>query len=134
MGMARVEVRDKGLYRKSRVGDGWLAAVQSPTAVTTDGALTLTAAQIQNGAALYTGLTGGQNLTTPTAAAILTALPGMNTGDSHVVSVTNTAAQDATLTAGDGNVTLAGFATVNANTRRLIITKTSPTTVTITAI
>lgn len=134
MGMTRVEVRDKGLHRKARVGDGWLAAVHSPTADATDGALSLTVAQIQNGAALYTGLTGAQDLTTPTAADILAALPGMDTGDSHVVTVTNTAAFAATFVAGDASVTLAGFATANANTRKLIITKTSGTTVTITAI
>ena len=134
MGMARVEVRDKGIDRWSRNGDGYLAMPHIVAADATDGALSLTVAQIRGGFALYTGLTGGQNLTTPTAAAILAALPGLDVGDTYVVRVTNTAAQAATLTAGDGDVTLAGFATVNANTRTLVIEKTSSTTVTITAI
>jgi hypothetical protein len=56
----------------------------------------------------------------------------MDIGDSLTFTVTNTAAQVATLNTAAAGVTYAGFTTANAATRTGIITKTSGTTVTCT--
>lgn len=135
MGMTRVEVRRKGLDAWSKPGDGWLAYLPVPVADATDGDVTLTANQIKGGAIYLNGFTAaGHNLTTPIAADILAALPGMNVGDTYVVSVFNGAAFDATLVAGDADVTLAGLGVVNAGAREMVIEKTSATAVTITLV
>lgn len=132
MGMTRVEVRDKGVHRWSRTGDGWMAQIPNPALVadTTDGDVVMTVNQIKAGLMYISGFSAaGHNLTTPAAADILTALPGMNVGDTYVVAIANTAAFDATIVAGDGDVTLAGLAVVNAGFRHLVIEKTSSTKV-----
>lgn len=132
MGMTRVEVRHKGIHRWSRAGDGWLAYPATPVADATDAGVTITDEQMKGGIALFTGFTGGNTITTRTAAQIIAALPGMNVGDTYTFMVVNTAAQVGTYTAGDGDVTLAGHATVNAGSHHCIVEKTSATTVTLT--
>ena len=123
---------ENGLERKARAGDGWLA---NPIITTNaaSGNQNITIPMIAGGAGVFTGAAGGVTLTVPTAADIIAAFPHMDIGDSLVFTITNTAAQVATLTTATG-VTLAGFSTANAQTRTCILVKTSSTTVTITAI
>ena len=98
--------------------------------VAADANATLTAAQIAGGAVQFTGFTAGRNLTTPTAALILAANPGMDVGDSILFLVSVVPAFAGTYVAGTG-VTLAGRATTPASSWSLvIITKTSETAVT----
>ena len=127
MGMARVEVRDEGLSRWSRTGDGWLDYLPVPAADVTDGNVTMTVAQITSGFCYLNGFTAaGHNLTTPVAADIIAALPEMDIGDTYVFAIANNKAFNATLVAGDGDVTLAGLAVVNAGIKDCIIKRLAP--------
>ena len=132
MGFKRACVYDGRLEREARTGDGWLANVRVTTNASA-GNQSITIPQILGGVALFTGAAGAVNLTTPTAADIIAAMPDMDIGDTYVFKLTETAAQTATIVAGTG-VTLAGFTTLNAATRTCIIEKTAATTVTITTI
>jgi hypothetical protein len=125
-------VRAAGQVREARTGDGQINANRIITNASA-GAQNITIAQILAGVALFTGAGGAVAYTVPTAADIIAAMPDMDIGDTYEFALCNTAAQTATITAATG-VTLAGFTTVNAATRRCIIEKTSSTTVTITSI
>jgi hypothetical protein len=129
----RAEVYEKGMCRQARVGDGFVANPLITTNAAA-GAQNITLPAILGGVALFTGAAGAVNYTLPATAAILAAMPDMDIGDSYVYKLTNTAAQAATIVAGDADTTLAGFTTANANTRTCVITKTSATTITHTAI
>jgi len=127
----RACVYEKGMERQARAGDGWLA---NPV-ITTNAAAgnqSITLAMIAGGAGVFTGAAGGVQYTIPVAADIIAAFPQMDIGDSLTFTVTNTAAQVATLNTAAAGVTYAGFTTANAATRTGIITKTSGTTVTCT--
>lgn len=128
----RACVYDESMERQARAGDAWLA---NPVITTnaSAGNQTITAAMIAGGVGVFTGAAGAVNYTFDTAANILAANPTMDIGDTLVCKLTNTAAQTATFVAGTGN-TLAGFGTMNAQTRTALITKTSSTTTTITII
>lgn len=117
----------------SRPGSGFLGNI-IPTLVSTDAGLTLTVSQIATGLVTFTGFTVGRAVTTPTAALILAANPGMDVGDSFSFLASVTTAFAGTWTAGTG-VTLAGRATLPASsTLQLItVTKLSATTVSWTA-
>ena len=120
-----------GMESEARAGDGWLA---NPL-ITTNAAAgnqSITIPMIAGGAGVFTGAAGGVQYTIPVAADIIAAFPDMDIGDSLTFTVTNTAAQVATLNTAATGVTYAGFTTANAQTRTGIITKTAATTVTCT--
>jgi hypothetical protein len=93
------------------------------------GAATLTTTQLLGGVVTQAAA-GSQALTFPATSAIITAL-GSTVGASSDFIYSNSAAQAVTLTAGDGNTTIVGSATVNATLARLTVLVTGATTVTI---
>lgn len=118
-----------GVPAPMRAGDGLLGNLNI-TSVATDAAVTMTVAQMAGGLVQYTGFTAGRAITTPTAALILAANPGMDVGDSFSFIVSVVPAFAGTWTAGTG-VTLAGRATTPASSWSIVtVTKTSATTVT----
>ena len=127
----RAIVREKGLERIMRQGDGFAA---NPAIVTNAAAgnQDITLPMIAGGIGLFTGAAGAVDYSIPVAADIIAAFPEMDIGDSLVFKICNTAAQIATLNTARTGVTYAGFTTVNAATRTGVITKTSSTTVTCT--
>ena len=133
MSLLRALVKGKGgLTRDMSAGDGFVA-MPRVTTVATAGALTIGLDAILGGVAVFTGAAGAVAYTTPTAAAIIAALPHMNIGDTFVWILTNTAAQVATLTGGTG-VTIAGIATANAASRIVVVEMTAATTLTMTGL
>lgn len=123
MGAVRAMVQDGGLARNARVGDG-LISHPAVTVVTADANDTVTVDKIAGGVIQYTGFSAGRNLTTDTAANIIAAFPNLDIGDTLELIVSITTAFAGTWVAGAG-VTLAGRATVLANTQQtVIITKT----------
>jgi len=128
MGAVRAIVQDNGLSRNARVGDG-LISHPAVTVVTADAADTVTVDKIAGGIIQYTGFSAGRNLTTDTAANIIAAFPNLDIGDTLELIVSITTAFAGTWVAGAG-VTLAGRATVLANTQQtVIVTKTGAATV-----
>lgn len=128
MGAVRAIVQDNGLSRNARVGDG-LISHPAVTVVTADAADIVTVDKIAGGVIQYTGFSAGRNLTTDSAANIIAAFPNMDIGDTLELMVSITTAFAGTWVAGAG-VTLAGRATVLANTQQtVIITKTGAATV-----
>ena len=122
----RACVKDSTGERVARAGDGWMA---NPL-VTTDstaGNRNITMSAILGGAAVFTGAAGAVAYTLPAAATIIAAMPNMDIGDSYVFTLTNTAAQVATITTNTG-LTVSGNVTANAATRRVVLTKTAATT------
>lgn len=102
--------------------------------ISADANQTLTVADISGGAVLFTGFTAGRQITTPTAAAILAAAPDMDIGDSFAITLSVSVAFAGTYVAGAG-VTLVGRATLPASSSAyIVVTKTSATTVTWTAL
>lgn len=125
---SRAVVTQEGLQRQARAGDGWLA---NPL-ITTNAAAgnqSITVAMIAGGAGVFTGAAGAVAYTIPVATDIIAAFPDMDIGDTLTFTVTNTAAQVATLNTAAAGVTYAGFTTANAQTRTGIIEKLSSTTV-----
>lgn len=113
---------------QSRQGQGTFAALK-PTIVATDAAMTMTVAQMSGGVVLYSSLSAGRVVTTPTAALILAAATDMDIGDTFSFYVSAQAAFAVTWAAGTG-VTLAGRATTPASSFSLVIVeKLSATTV-----
>ena len=88
----------------------------TPTTLATAGAVTYTAAQLIGGLILRDPAGAGRSDVTPTAAAIVAAMPGAAIGQSFQFDLVNTADgnETITLTAGTG-VTVAGTATVAQN-------------------
>jgi hypothetical protein len=133
MGFKRGIIQDAGLSRNMRVGDGstWAPAL---VIVAADAAYLVTVADLAAGAIQFTSFSAGRAVTTPTAALILAAFPEMDVGDVIHFKMSCVAAFAATHTAGAG-VTLAGRATCPASSSQdILITKTSSTTVTWTAL
>lgn len=125
----RLAVIDGGLQRTSRLGDNTNTGM-SLTAIATDTAQTLTAAQMAGGAVQFTSFTAGRAVTTDTAVNILALYPAMDIGDQMWLLVSAQAAFAATWAAGTG-VTLAGRATTPASSSTWIcITKTAAATCT----
>lgn len=110
-------------------GCGWLANPDAQL-VATDAAQTMTTNQMASGAVVYTSLSAGRVVTTPTAALIIAAMgEDFNIGDTYVFAVSCVAAFAVTWAAGVG-VTLQGSATVEASTWSFVLVKkTSATTV-----
>ena len=128
MGAVRAMVQDNGLTRNARVGDG-LISHPAVTVVTADANDIVTVDKIAGGVIQYTGFGAGRNLTTDSAANIIAAFPNMDIGDTIELMISITTAFAGTWIAG-ASVTLAGRATVLANTTQVvIITKTGAATV-----
>lgn len=127
MGLKRVQVREGGMVRDARAGDGPLSA-NLTTIVATAGNLTIGLAALLGGVARFTGAAAGVTYTTPTAVAILAALPEMDIGDSFEFRLVNTAAQAATIAGGVGVTAIAGNLVVNATSKVFSLVKTSATT------
>lgn len=119
-------VYEKGLERQARIGDGFFG---NPLVTTnaTAGNQTMTVPAVLGGVAQFTGAAGAVNYTTPTAAALIAAMPDMDIGDSFIFAVSNTAAQTATIVGGT-DVTVSGNSTVNAGVRFVLLVKTAATT------
>lgn len=106
-------------------------------AISTATAPTLTAAQLLAGfTQLSTGAGGPYNVTLPSTASIIAALgpavPTDGTYSEPIHILNNNSGQTATLVAGDASTTLTGTMTVATNTtRKLMLTVTSATTITI---
>lgn len=131
----RPEISAYGMELPSKGGQGMGEVsnirVQS---IATDANLTLSVSDIAGGATLFTGFTAGRNITTPTAAQILAAAPDMDIGDSFAFTLSTSVAFAGTFVAG-ANVTLAGRAALPASgSVYTVVTKTSATTVTWTAL
>lgn len=102
--------------------------------IATDANVTLAVTDMAGGAVLFTGFTAGRNITTPTAAQILASAPDMDIGDSFSLTLSVSVAFAGTYAAGTG-VTLAGRTTLPASSSAyIVVTKTSATTVTWTAL
>jgi hypothetical protein len=129
----RAEVYEKGLARQSRAGDN---GVGNPIITTnaSAGAQNITVPMIMGGVGVFTGAAGAVNYTLPTTAALIAALPDMDIGDTYSFRLCNTAAQTATIVAGDASTTLAGFTTFNAKSLTCLLTKTAAATLTLTSI
>ena len=97
------------------------------TALGTSGASTLTATQTVGGVVTQTA-TGAQALNLPATSALIAAM-GSTVGTTCELTYINLAAQNVTLTAGDGNTTIVGSAVVNNTSARFIISIASATTV-----
>jgi hypothetical protein len=121
MGFKRGIIQDAGLSRNMRAGDGSTWAPDL-VLVSADAADTMTVAKMAAGCIQYTGLTAGRALTIDTATNITAAFPEMDVGDflHFVVSITTAFALTWTAAAG---VTLAGRATVLANTTQHVLLK-----------
>lgn len=101
------------------------------TAVSTAVGATFTGAAIAGQLITRTGPTAVFSDTTPTAAALVAAVPGAVTGQSFVLSISNKTAFAETLLAGSG-VTLSGYTVIPANsTADFLVTFTSLTAVAI---
>ena len=126
MSFKRFIVRDSGLQREARVGDGF-AAMPKITSVATAGDLTLSVAAVQGGIAQFTGAAGAVAYTLPLAADLIAAFPMMDIGDTYVFVIQNTASQNATVTTNTG-ITLTGNVVINAASKFVVLTKTAATT------
>lgn len=123
----RPYVFEKGMKRQARAGEGFMA---NPQIVTNSsaGAQSISIPQILGGVAQFTGAAGAVAYTLPTAAAIIAAMPDMDIGDSYIFALSNTAAQNATITTATG-ITLSGnSAVVNASMKFVVLTRTGTAT------
>ena len=97
-----------------------------PATLTTAGALTLTTAQILGGLILRDPAGAGRTDTTPTAAQLAAAIPGVMVGTSFEFHIRNNAGGAFTITVGAGaGVTISGTATIaqsNSKTFRAVFT------------
>lgn len=95
---------------------------------------TLTGAQVAGAEITYLLTSGATALTTPTAAAMLAAIPNGQVGMSYVLRIVNTNAGTLTITA-DASVTTTGTLTLATNTwREFVVTFTSATAATMKAV
>jgi hypothetical protein len=129
----RAAIYEGNMRRKARTGDGMLSAPLLAT-IATDAAISLTVDQIIGGIVQFTGFTAGRNITVPTAASILAALPEMDIGDTLLLHFSVTTAFAGTWVTNTG-VTLAGRATIPASGNQFVlIEKLSATTIRWTAV
>lgn len=127
MGFMRSMVREAGVEREAKQGEGMLAHVKWGL-VTTAGNLTLTVPQVLGGIAAFSGAAGAVAYTLPLATDLIAAMPNMDIGDTYTFIISNSAAQNATITTNTG-ITLSGNgAVVNAGFKILVLEKTSSTT------
>jgi len=128
--MRSVLVRNGAMWGELAPGDVIAMPGAPSAAVATAGNLTVTTGQIASGAMVFTGAVGAVAYTYPTGAALDLAFPDMPIGSTIQFTVTNTAAQVATMTTAAG-LTLTGLVTINAATRRVYMTKTAAATYTL---
>lgn len=123
----RACVYDKGMERKARAGEGFLA---NPiiTVNAAAGNQTITAAAVMGGVARFTGAAGAVTYTMDTGANLAAAMPDMDIGDSYVFRITNTAAQAATIAGSAGVTAIAGNLIVNATSSMFALVKTGAAT------
>ena len=126
-------IYDKGMERKARAGEGFMA---NPVITTNAaaGAQTITAAAVMGGVARFTGAAGAVTYTMDTGANFAAAMPDMDIGDSYVFSIVNTAAQTATIAGSTGVTAIAGLLTLNAASGLFALTKTAAATFDLTRI
>ena len=117
--------RTGAMWDEYKPGDVMAYPGAPSAAVATAGNLTITVAQMLSGAMTFTGAAGAVAYTYPTGALIAAAFPDMRIGDSVKFTITNTAAQVATMTTAASGTTLTGIVTANANSRHVIMTKTA---------
>jgi hypothetical protein len=103
----------------------------APVTVSSATGVTLTTAQILTALTVRAGSTGsGYTDTTPTAVALVAALPGVKAGSSYGWTVRNTTANTMTLAAGTGVTLAAGntntTATSNNHSWRIVFTNVTP--------
>lgn len=84
----------------------------------TDGAVTLTAAQFVNAIVMQSGTPGAFNMTTPTAAQVVAAIPNCQVGSAFEFIINNAGDNTITVVAGTG-VTLVGTTTVATSKARV---------------
>jgi hypothetical protein len=101
--------------------------IKSVTALGSSGATTLTTQPVVNGIVTQAA-TGTQNLTLPATSVILSAMGDVVGSTAEFVYI-NTAAQAASVVAGDANTTFVGSVVVNATSGRFIIVVASATTI-----
>lgn len=123
----RPYVYAKGMERKARVGEGFMAMPLITTNAAA-GAQTITAAAVLGGVARFTGAAGAVTYTMDTGANLAAAMPEMDIGDSYVFSIVNTAAQAATILGSTGCTLIAGLNTLNAASGLFAIVKTGAAT------
>jgi len=126
MGAVRAMVRDGGVYREARVGDGTLNQLKITTDATA-GNRTLTVTAVLGGIAQFTGAAGAVAYTLPLATDLIAALPNLDIGGTYSFWIQNTAAQAATVTTNTG-ITLTGNVVINAAAKLVVLTKTAATT------
>lgn len=122
-----------GLSRISNPADG-IPGNFSPSTQSADSAQTLTAAAIQGGLYIRSGMTAGRTDTTDTAANIIAANPQMDIGDNFLLAISNSVAFALTIAGGVG-VTMGAKTTIAASSFGfLVFTKTSATAMTCTVL
>lgn len=130
---AQITAWGNELVQRGAAGLGEVSNLAVKT-VATDVNYVLTVADLSGGVVQFTSWTAGRNITVPTAALILASAPDMDIGDSFSVTVSVVPAFAGTYVTAAG-VTLAGRATVPASSSTyVVVTKTSATTVTWTAL
>lgn len=127
MPYTRVMLQDGGLQRPARAGDGFYSNVIR-TPITADSAQVITIAAILGGLILRSGATAGRTDTSDTAANILAAAPAMDIGDSIEFTVSNTSGFSITLAGGTGVTASGNLIVLTLTDKRVILFKTSATT------
>ena len=123
--------RTGAMWDEYKPGDVMAKPGAPSAAVATAGALTVTTAAMLSGVCTFTGAAGAVAYTYPTGAIIAAAFPDMRIGDTVEFTVINTAAQVATMTTAASGTTLAGNVTLNADSRKVFMTKTAAETFTL---
>lgn len=129
MAGARRIVQDQGGLNRPMTGGDIEVYDALPKIDATNADLTLTISDIARGVISFSSFSAARNVTTPTAAAIIAAVPNLNIGESICVDLAVSVAFAGTFVAGAG-VTLKGKAAIPASGRVTVyIVKTSATTV-----
>lgn len=124
-------VFSKGMPKLASAGDGWLGQ-PVVTRNSTDSNQTIGLAAFLGGVWSHTVSTA-RNDTTPPAADIIAALPNWGIGDSFLVYVSAPGAGTVGIVGGTGVTVQGAFSVPVGGSRWLQVTKTSATTITITA-
>ena len=125
---------DFGFFGLLNNVNNYSEALSAPIAA--GGGVTITAAQATVGITNFTSASGGFNVTLPSTVALIASLGSTVAFDGSyaepISMMNNGTGQTGTLVAGDSSTTLTGTMTFANNTRRLLLlTVTSPTTITI---
>lgn len=130
MSFVRPSVFEKGLPRKARAGDGWMAFPKKTNQATNSDQVISTAA-ILGGLYVRSGTNTNRTDTTDTAAAILATMEEMDIGGVYMFMVANQTANTLVI-AGGASVTASGnLSVLTLTTKWFMLTKTSATTMTL---